>query len=192
MLGNDVVDLADPEAREDALHPRFDARVFGEPERALLEAASERPTLRWALWAAKEAAYKAARRLDPALPFHPLAFVVEGDLVRHGARRFRVQVARSAGAVHAVALAAPLAARGALARVCAVPAGSSPGAAARALARRAAAALLGADPDELEVALEGRLPRLLLRGADCGLTLSLSHHGRLAACALAPAGAPPA
>jgi len=192
MLGNDVVDLGDPEAREAALHPRFDARVFGESERALLEAAAERPALRWALWAAKEAAYKAARRLDPALPFHPRSFVVEGDLVRHGARRFRVRVERSAGAVHAVALAIELEARGALARVCAVPAGSSPGAAARALARRAAAALLGVPPGAFEVARDGRVPRLLLRGAACGLTLSLSHHGRLAACALAPAGADPA
>ena len=28
MIGNDVVDLGDDEAREGAQHPRFDARVF--------------------------------------------------------------------------------------------------------------------------------------------------------------------
>ena len=30
MVGNDVVDLGDPETRPGATHPRFDARVFGD------------------------------------------------------------------------------------------------------------------------------------------------------------------
>ena len=42
MLGNDVVDLADPETRRAALHPRFDARAFAPRERAALAAASDR------------------------------------------------------------------------------------------------------------------------------------------------------
>jgi phosphopantetheinyl transferase (holo-ACP synthase) len=192
MLGNDVVDLADPEAREVALHPRFDARVFAAGERILLERAAERGTLRWALWAAKEAAYKAARQLDPALRFHPRAFVVEGSRVLHAERCFRVRVERTGDALHAVAEAAGRAAGAALARACRVPSEASPGAAARALARRAAAAWLGAPLDELEIVSCERVPRLLLRGAPCGLALSLSHHGRFAACALArrEAGAP--
>ena len=36
MLGNDVVDLGDPECREARLHPRFDARVFTPEERTAL------------------------------------------------------------------------------------------------------------------------------------------------------------
>jgi len=58
MLGNDIVDLADPEACESTLHPRFDARVFAAPERVLLAAAADRGALRWALWAAKEREYR--------------------------------------------------------------------------------------------------------------------------------------
>ena len=41
MVGDDVVDLADPEARADALHPRFDARVFAPAERAALAASAD-------------------------------------------------------------------------------------------------------------------------------------------------------
>jgi phosphopantetheinyl transferase (holo-ACP synthase) len=187
MLGNDIVDLADPEACESALHPRFDARVFAAPERVLLAGAADRGALRWALWAAKEAAYKAARQLDPALHFHPRAFVVQRDVVRHATRCFRLRVTRSGELIHAVAEPADLPPRSALARSCVVPPGTSPGAAARALARRVGALLLGVDRSELEIASSGRLPRLLLRGADCGVELSLSHHGRFAGCALAPA-----
>ena len=33
MVGSDIVDLADPETRPGAAHPRFDARVFDEDER---------------------------------------------------------------------------------------------------------------------------------------------------------------
>lgn len=190
MLGNDVVDLSDAETLESTLHPRFDARVFSAPERALLARAADRRALRWSLWAAKEAAFKAARRLDPALCFHPRAFVVERGLVRHAARCFRVRIARSGVLIHAVAELAEVPASGALARSCTVAPGASPGAAARALARSVAARLLGADPAELEIVPgAGRAPRLLHRGAASGLALSLSHHGRFAGCALAAAAA---
>ncbi len=37
-VGNDVVDLDDPETRLDGLHPRWDERVFGAAERKALEA----------------------------------------------------------------------------------------------------------------------------------------------------------
>jgi phosphopantetheinyl transferase (holo-ACP synthase) len=185
VIGNDVVDLADPEAREVALHPRFDARVFAEGERALLRLSAERPRLRWALWAAKEAAYKCARQLDPGARFHPRELVVEGDVVRHGARRFLVRVREEGGALHAVAVPVRGAARGVCAGVarCEGDAGS----AARGLALAAAARRLGAAPEELEIVRSGRRPLLLRRGRPAGLALSLSHHGRFAAFALAPA-----
>ena len=61
-----------------------------------------------------------------------------------------------------------------------------PGAPRAALALRAAARLLGAAAEELEIVREGRCPRLLRRGGPSGLALSLSHHGRFAAFALAP------
>jgi phosphopantetheinyl transferase (holo-ACP synthase) len=183
VIGNDVVDLRDPESAPAALHPRFDARAFCDEERACLAAAADPGRLRWALWAAKEAAYKAARRLDPSLRFHPRRFVVEGDAVRHGQRRFRVRVREAGGALHAVAAAEGCDPERALAASAAVGEARAPGA-ARALALAAAAPLFAAAPGELAVVREGRLPRLLLRGSPAPAVLSLSHHGRFAAFAL--------
>ena len=58
-------------------------------------------------------------------------------------------------------------------------------AAARRLAVRAAARLLGCDPGELAIVAAGRVPRLFRAGAPCAAVLSLSHHGRFAGFALA-------
>lgn len=184
MLGDDVVDLADPDASEGALHPRFDARAFTLAERALLARAADRGALRWALWAAKEAAYKAAHRLDPSVRFHPRAFAVDGGVVRHRAARFSVTFRRRGPSLHAVAV--PLA----LAPVCLaagcglLAAGESPSAGARRLALRAAARRLGCPEGELAVARAGRVPHLLRAGVACGGALSLSHHGAFAGFAL--------
>ena len=81
MLGNDIVDLGDPESRAEGRHARFDGRVFDETERVLIDAAPEPERVRWLLWAAKESAYKAARKEDPHTVFAPSCFVVrlEGD-----------------------------------------------------------------------------------------------------------------
>jgi phosphopantetheinyl transferase (holo-ACP synthase) len=186
VIGNDVVDLADPETRPEALHPRFDARVFAPAERAWLARAADPARLRWALWAAKEAAYKAARQLDPAARFHPREFVAEDGAVRFGARRFLVAVRETGAVLHAVALPAP-GASGAL-RAGVARSDGDAGGAARCLALRAAARILGASAHELEIVREGRVPRLLRRGRPAGLALSLSHHGRFAAFALAASG----
>src|SRR5512140_1470404 len=78
-VGNDVVDLADPEARLDGLHPRFATRVFTAAERALLEACADRRSLHWALWAAKESAYKTLKQLEPSLAFSPRRLEVALD-----------------------------------------------------------------------------------------------------------------
>jgi hypothetical protein len=185
MLGDDVVDLRDPEARAASLHPRFDARVFAQEERVLLADSPDRTRLRWALWAAKEAAYKAARRLDAAVRFHPRAFVVRGGAVHHGGRCFRLRLEEAGGALHALALVGDLPAGCLAAGTARLAPGEEPGAAARALALRAAARLLGADLAELAVGRDGRLPHLLLRGEPAAASLSLSHHGRFAAFALA-------
>lgn len=186
MIGNDVVDLADPEAHPEALHPRFDARVFAPEERARLARSADPARLRWALWAAKEAAYKAARQLDPAARFHPRAFVAEAGAVRFGARRFLVAVRETGAALHAVALPAQ-GAPGAL-RAGVVRCHGEAGSAARSLALRTAARMLGAPAAELEILREGRIPLLVRRGRPAGLSLSLSHHGRFAAFALVASG----
>ncbi len=71
MIGNDIVDLADPETSCGACHPRFDHRVFAPAELELLATTRSHVRMRWILWSAKEAAYKAARQACATTVFSP-------------------------------------------------------------------------------------------------------------------------
>lgn len=71
MLGNDVVDLRDPESRPESFRPRFDERVFLMEERRAIERDRDPMARRWAHWAAKEAAFKLAKQADPDFVFSP-------------------------------------------------------------------------------------------------------------------------
>src|SRR5262245_15923671 len=192
MVGNDVVDLRDRSVAAGPRHPRFDARVFAPPEhRALRESESPNP-LRWAFWAAKEAAYKVAKKLDAEAVWSPVRFVVRFEkgltgTVEHAGRSIPVQVECDAERVHALACDRA----DALARLCAevAPFDGSPAeasAAVRALARERLAPLLGVAADELEIARNGRIPVLRVAGGDAPFDLSLSHHGRFVAFAAEP------
>ena len=75
MLGNDVVDLLDVDARPETFHRRFDTRVFAAEERQAIAADARPQALRWAHWGAKEAAYKLVRQLDPKFVFSPARLV---------------------------------------------------------------------------------------------------------------------
>ncbi len=114
MVGNDVVDLNDRDADPQTLHPRFDARVFGSEELDQLRASARPVALRWRLWAAKEAAYKAVSKVDPGLVFSPSRFRVglapsagegrvEQGVVCCSSGRCRVELRESDLAIHAVA-----------------------------------------------------------------------------------------
>ena len=187
MLGNDVVDLSDPET-QGPRHARFDARVFTREERAALAAAPDPDRLRWSLWAAKEAAYKCLKKLAPETCFSPARFAVRLDTetsgtVEAGGRRLRVALFREGDALHAVAsdTADPGAALRALAQR---SDDEDPSQAVRALAREAVAAELGCHPEQLAIVRDGRRPRLRGIGGLPELDLSLSHHGRFVAAAL--------
>lgn len=200
MIGNDVVDLADPEAAEAALHPRFDARAFAAAERSRLDASPQRAALRWVLWAAKEAAWKAARRIGAAGPFRPAQIetrlddagrgAFEGEVIV-GAARLRVRVDVEGDAVHALARAPGLAPGRVISALRRLPDAGAAGAGVRALAVELAAGRLALPRAGLAVARVSRLPELRLGGSPVGAPLSLSHHGRFAAAALA-LPAPPA
>ncbi len=192
MIGNDVVDLADPESRPGASHPRFDARVFGPDELAALAAEPEPARLRWTLWAAKEAGYKVARKLAPRTIFAPRRFQVRlgaggvGHVHWEGAA-LPLRVASGPDWVHAI-VSSPGA--GAIrTRRLALPPASSPGAAVREHALRALTGLLGGP---LAIGKADRIPFLHRNGRRLGADLSLSHHGRYAAwaCELPPAEGP--
>jgi len=195
MLGNDVIDLADPETWPGACHPRFAARVFTPVERATI-AASPRPACtRWVHWAAKESAYKAARQRAPATVFAPQRFVVRlagassrptlGD-VRHGSDRFRLRVVLGHDVIHAIAWD-PEATGVLVADVGRLDAAATPAqlsAAARALAVRMIGRALGvADTRLAVVRVAGSPPRLLRDGHLADAAVSLSHHGQLVAFA---------
>lgn len=75
MLGNDVVDLEDVDARPETYRSRFDLRVFAEEERRAIAADPHPQARRWAHWGAKEAAYKLGRQIDPRFVFSPARLV---------------------------------------------------------------------------------------------------------------------
>jgi len=199
MIGNDVVDLRDPDADPWRLHARFDSRVYHPSERALIATSPQPGRTRWILWALKEAAYKAARKEEPTTVFSPVRFVVSlqdaaSAIVRAGSRRFRASISCGPGHVHAVAWRVgdpPAVTRMGVSRL---PSGeTSPRAAARRLALERLAPALGVAPEALAIHREARIPALWVQGRRSDADLSLSHHGRFVAfaCRLPPdLGAP--
>ena len=76
MIGNDIVDLRDSDARPTERTPAFDARVFTPAERQRISASPDGVGERWLTWGAKEAAFKLARKRDATVAFIPLGFEV--------------------------------------------------------------------------------------------------------------------
>ena len=197
MVGNDVVDLRDRDARPETLHPRFDARVFSPAERLALERSEDPDRHRWRLWSAKEAAYKLARKLDASSTFSPSRFEVELDRDSRGTvcyrgRRIAVRVLEQEGGLHALATpeaAAEAELLHALVRLSPTSSGKLlPGElsrAARLLACERIARRLGVAAEDLEVRKRGRIPELWLCDKPLAVDLSLSHHGELVAFACA-------
>jgi phosphopantetheinyl transferase (holo-ACP synthase) len=188
-VGNDVVDLADPETQLDGLHSRWDERVFCPAEREALDASPSRHLLHWALWAAKESAYKARKRLAPETTFSPREFEVElsplpavgvavGRVVHRG-EVFELEVRLEGANVHAVATSGNDVGARVLWKV--ESALADPGVAARRLAASSIGLALGLDPADLRIV--GRPPVATFRDRPIEVGVSLSHHGRFVAFA---------
>lgn len=192
MLGNDVVDLRDPETSPGALHARFDQRVFDRAERRLLEGSPSPRRLRWTLWAAKESSFKAERRIDAHTVFSPVRFEVRrvsdsGAQVVHGRRCFGVSFAHRDELVHAIAIAEEPQAAGTLIAASIREAGLAPSLAARSLAIAWLASHLRIDPSRLSIDPRSKIPRVRIDGERGAIALSLSHHGEgIAFAALVP------
>jgi phosphopantetheinyl transferase (holo-ACP synthase) len=77
LVGNDVVDLELPQAREKIRDSRFVDRVFSHEEQLVLATSDEPVRWLWTFWAAKEASFKVAQKLNPELVFSPRRFVVD-------------------------------------------------------------------------------------------------------------------
>lgn len=189
MIGNDVVDLGDLDALPGATHPRFDERVFDADERHAIQSNATPNRLRWILWAAKESAFKALRKLDDRTIFSPrrLSVALDGagrGTVLHAGRRVDVVVEDAEDAVHVIATGSP-AATGALISEVGFTSSEGASAAARRLLIAAVAPRLGVAAEDLEVVRVHRVPRLHVRGQLAPVDISLSHHGRFVACACA-------
>lgn len=188
MLGNDLVDLGDPEAAPGAQHAGFDRRVFSARERERIAGAPDPMRMRWLLWAAKEAAYKALKRGQSALVFSPVAFRVHwpgpgypqaDGRVRHGAQVLSCRShAASPAYVHVLCTLPGTRVRAAEEKLAA---GDDPGWAARRLAARLIDA---ARPARIRIASVGKLPQATCDGAPTGHIISLSHHGAYVAAAV--------
>jgi phosphopantetheinyl transferase (holo-ACP synthase) len=190
-VGNDVVDLGDPETRPEATHPRFDARVFDEGERRALGESSAQGRLRWTFWAAKESAFKAARKLDPDVRFLPRRFSVHllDDVraeVRHRIGRFHVWLEEAQDWVHATAAPAARGRRPPGFRVERLEqAGFDASQRARDLALEILAPIVPGASDAARIVTSGGIPELRDGERRLPVDLSLSHHGRMVACAWA-------
>lgn len=96
-IGNDIVHWNGPEAREKAVpgraSERFIQRVLHRQEFGLLTESRllSSTQMLWALWAAKEAVYKAAVKAVPDLIFSPgsIQITPAGKTLSHGAARIR-------------------------------------------------------------------------------------------------------
>jgi hypothetical protein len=76
-IGNDIVDLSTPENRGRARNRRFLERIFTPDEQDDIRQAAWPDAFLWALWAGKEAAYKALSKNDPAVPSIPKEYPVK-------------------------------------------------------------------------------------------------------------------
>lgn len=217
LVGNDVVDLDDPENQPGAIHPRFDERVFTPAERARLTDGATSHRTRWRMWAAKESAFKVARKLDPGARFLPRLFSVQFEghalaVVRHALGRFEVSFYGADDWVHAIATLSEGGGVGVSldgtgeqpsssprllgwepsAMVERVQRGKSMAAYAsarvRAMARSAVGAVLDIAPCEIEIATAGGVPVALRGRSPLPVDVSLSHHGSFVACALSRSG----
>ncbi len=195
MVGNDVVDLRDPDTQPGATHPRFDERAFSAAERYAIAASATPNHLRWLLWAAKESAFKLLRKRHATLVFAPTGFAVrldnefsrgEGATVRgtvlHANGRVSFRAVADYEVVHVIATDEQSGDGAVLAAVQQI-ASECPSAAVRQLAIARLAPYLGVAPAELAIVRAHRVPRLQLRGEWVPIDVSLSHHGRFIAFA---------
>ena len=75
-IGNDLVDLLDPQAQDKWQNPRFLARMCTLEEQQLVLRSSNPHRSLWTLWACKEAAFKAIKKEMESARFIPNQYVL--------------------------------------------------------------------------------------------------------------------
>jgi phosphopantetheinyl transferase (holo-ACP synthase) len=196
VIGNDVVDLADPVIAKHHENERFVARVCSEDERRRVVTARDL----WSLFAAKEAAYKALVKLGESPGFGHRAIRVAPDLgsVTWRDLRLALRVTGDRDHVHAVAWSEGDEDAVPLVRVVrafdprhAKSEGQGESERARAVLCDLLATALGCAPGELTIVRDAAPgawdgygpPRALRGGAPIDADVSLSHDGAFVAAA---------
>ncbi len=187
MIGNDLVDLSSAKQT----HPRFDSRVFADSERDMIEQSTDPMRARWMFWAAKEAAFKALRRMDSRLPFSPRCFVCgpirghKANLI-HQQHDLTVHFFNGPDYVHAIAQTRsetePFHALRCFDFALDSDAQSIE---VRRLVREQLAKRWGIAASNITIERKRRMPWLHIGDLQRGLPVSLSHHGRFVAFACA-------
>jgi hypothetical protein len=203
-VGNDVVDLADPQNIGKSGDERFCRRVFNAGELALVGGSPHPDTMLWAIWAAKEAAYKAVSRIDDSLCSIPRKYPValETELLNSVRCKFMrgvvgtpvgdipVRICVESDALHAIAAGTTAELRRIVSRVEPLPArDTDAGRFARKILIEELARRLDCLVEELAVLKEKKRPwppYVTRRGVRLPVAISLSHDGLFAAFAFDP------
>ena len=210
-VGNDVVDLAAPGSLGKSGDGRFCGRVFTAEERALIAGAARPDAILWAFWAAKEAAYKAVSRGDPAVCSIPRQYrvvleteneagtsaLLAGKVITPGGE-LALRISLEADWVHALATGA----EEDVERICqhvelreGTGSNVNPSTFVREALLREIARRLDCPAGDLSVVKDSDapgVPRVLFRGRLLAAEVSFSHDGRFAAFAFDPATLIPA
>lgn len=79
LIGNDLVDLTNPDIANKHNEERFLKRVLAPSEIKKMKSTSDPKKLLWLLWAGKESAYKVLKKLMPEMIFSHSKIVVDID-----------------------------------------------------------------------------------------------------------------
>ena len=179
-IGNDIVDLA---TDEPPLHARYLERAFTTNERSRIK--NDSASL-WAHWAAKEAAYKAIKRIQPDYHFSPISIAVDtiAGTITADSIVLAIEVNQSPEFVHIrCGTDATLAASKEW--IAEISPRENPSQQLRTLAIEKISAEIQIAPARLSIAADtlSGAPLVQCDGDTLPHLVSFSHHGRFVACA---------
>lgn len=209
-IGNDIVDLADPENIGKSKDRRFCSRVFNNEELSMIANSAQPDRFLWAIWAAKEAAYKAISRREPTVCSIPQRYpvIIEDESARRMSvcrqgistcldgtittpqGELAVAISLDEEIIYAVAAQTVEVLAGIVSRVERVdPAKDDPSDVARRILLEEIARRFGWSTDDLSVIKEKSgpgIPFVVFRGQKLFAEISLSHDGRFVSFAFDP------
>jgi len=201
LIGNDIVDLMDPQARGKSRDIPFMDRVFTPDERCLIQDSSNPDMMLWTLWTGKETGYKALRRRSPAVSSAPRRYEVhlpctgdhipESGTVHTPCGPVSIRFCITGEYVHCVGATTDEEVDAISWDVQKMPRTQSScdeSLFVREMAKRGISAWLDEQPEAVDIIRpeqdHGLAPPVIkIRGRNPSINLSMSHDGRFAACA---------